>query len=179
VAAGERPAKPLCRISEKIKEAFSAAEAGEAILIIDEADSLLFSRDRVRHSWEISFTNEFLTQMEKFCGILICTTNRLSDLDEASLRRFSHKIGFLALEPEGNILFYERLLGPLASGPLPEDAARTLRGLTNLCPSDFKAVRDRFAFHPRHELNHEMLLEALVHEARLKYLHTGRKAVGF
>ncbi len=72
---------------KNIKRAFAEAESEEAILIIDEADSLLFNRDRAVRSWEISFTNEFLTRMERFRGILICTTNRVEDLDSASLRR--------------------------------------------------------------------------------------------
>ena len=79
---------------KNIKQAFQKAEAEEAVLIIDEADSVLFTRERARHPWEISFTNEFLTQMERYRGILVCTTNRLDDLDPASLRRFNHKIGF-------------------------------------------------------------------------------------
>ena len=32
--------------------------------------------------------------MERFRGILICTTNRISELDEASIRQFNYKIGF-------------------------------------------------------------------------------------
>jgi AAA+ superfamily predicted ATPase len=39
--------------------------------------------------------------MERFQGILICTTNRFEDLDQASLRRFNYKIGFRFLKPEG------------------------------------------------------------------------------
>jgi transitional endoplasmic reticulum ATPase len=39
--------------------------------------------------------------MERFRGILICTTNRLMDLDQASIRRFNFKIGFSYLKPEG------------------------------------------------------------------------------
>jgi transitional endoplasmic reticulum ATPase len=70
------------------------------IIIVDEADTFLFSRDRAVRSWEISFTNEFLTQMERYRGILICTTNRMTDLDQASIRRFNHKIRFDYLTPE-------------------------------------------------------------------------------
>ena len=105
---------------QNIKQAFAEAEAEEAILIIDEADSLLFSRERAQQSWEISFTNEFLTQMERFKGILICTTNRLKDIDHASIRRFNYKIGFNYLKPDGNITFYQKLLAPLTNTPLDE-----------------------------------------------------------
>ena len=88
-----------------IRRAFEEAEREEAVLVLDEADTFLFSRDRAVRSWEISFTNEFLTQMERYRGILICTTNRMTDLDQASIRRFNHKIRFDYLTPEGNRIF--------------------------------------------------------------------------
>ena len=94
---------PYVGMSEKnIREAFLEAEREEAVLIIDEADTLLFNRNRAVRSWEISFTNEFLTQMERFRGILICTTNRLDTLDDASFRRFNYKIKFNPLTSDGN-----------------------------------------------------------------------------
>ena len=127
-----------------IKDAFAYAAAEEAILLIDEADSLLFSRDRAHHSWEISFTNEFLTQMETFTGILICTTNRLTDLDDASIRRFNHKIQFDYLKPEGNIIFYQKLLVPLIKSSLDKATEEGLKKMVNLDPGDFKVVRDRY-----------------------------------
>ena len=66
---------------KSIREAYEQAQTKEAVLIFDEADSLIFNRDAAIHSWELSFTNEFLTWMESFDGIQIFTTNRLKDLD--------------------------------------------------------------------------------------------------
>ncbi len=110
-----------------IRRAFEEAEREEAVLVLDEADTFLFSRDRAVRSWEISFTNEFLTQMERYRGILICTTNRMTDLDQASIRRFNHKIRFDYLTPEGNRIFYERFLkSMIQSRPAP---ARTQASL--------------------------------------------------
>jgi SpoVK/Ycf46/Vps4 family AAA+-type ATPase len=139
---------------KNIKQAFSQAEREEAVLIIDEADSLLFSRDRARHSWEISFTNEFLTQMEKFRGILVCTTNRFDDLDSASLRRFYHKIGFDYLTAKGSLIFYDLILNPLFPEKLDNVARTELQRIKNLAPGDFKVVRDRYSFHPQRDINH-------------------------
>ena len=99
-----------------VKKAFQEAEAEDAVLVIAEADSMLFSRDRAVRSWEISHTNEFLAQMEKFKGILICTTNRLRDLDQATIHRFNHKVEFQYLTWEGNITFYRKLLVELMAG---------------------------------------------------------------
>jgi len=164
---------------KNIKKAFEEAESEEAVLIIDEADSLLFSRNRAEHSWEISFTNEFLTQMERFRGILICTTNRLKDLDDASIRRFNHKIGFNYLKLEGNVIFYQKLLEPLLSTPMDKLFQEELKKINNLAPGDFKIVMDRYSFYPQKDLSHEIIIKALQEEAKIKDAHTGNKHIGF
>jgi hypothetical protein len=79
--------------------------------------------------------------MESFEGIQIFTTNRLKDLDNASLRRFNHKVEFGYLKPDGNVIFYEKLIAPLVRRPLDSNMATALKGLTRLTPGDFKVVR--------------------------------------
>ncbi len=162
-----------------IRRAFEEAEREEAVLVLDEADTFLFSRDRAVRSWEISFTNEFLTQMERFRGILICTTNRMTDLDQASIRRFNHKIRFNYLTPEGNRIFYERFLGSIIKADPSGEDISSLRRLTRLAPGDFKVVRDRFAFVPGKEISHKILVQALKEEAELKMASMEKKVVGF
>jgi len=164
---------------QNIARAFSEAEAEEAILIIDEADSLLFSRDRAVRSWETSFTNEFLTQMERFRGILICTTNRLGDLDNASIRRFNHKIGFDYLKPDGNVTFYVKMLIPLTAYPMNAEVEAELKKMIDLTPGDFRIVRDRYAFYPKEKVTHGMMLQALAQEILVKKVHGAKKHIGF
>jgi SpoVK/Ycf46/Vps4 family AAA+-type ATPase len=164
---------------KNIRNAFLEAEREEAVLVIDEADSLLFSRDRAVRSWEISFTNEFLTQMERFRGILICTTNRLDDIDHASIRRFNIKLEFDYLTATGNLIFYDLFLGPLANDLLDHTTMGRIRAINSLTPGDFKIVRDRFIFYNSNELNHEIFIEALAEEARIKAIHRGIKKIGF
>jgi len=166
--------------SEKnISRMFAEAEHSDAVLIIDEIDSLLFSRDMAKEPWEISMTNEFLSQMERFRGILVGTTNALTRLDNASIRRFNYKIGFDYLTPDGNRIFYGRLLQPLLKKVLPEDACSALKKITDLAPGDFRLVRDRFCFYPKEELSHALLIDALCQESQMKDLHKGRKRIGF
>ena len=162
-----------------IRAAFREAEREDAVLVVDEADSLLFSRDRAVRSWEISFTNEFLSQMERFRGILICTTNRLLDLDSASIRRFNHKIKLQYLTPEGNVAFYKKLLASLIDESPAQANLEELQDITNLAPGDFKVVRDRYFFYPRDEVNHGILVQALREEAKIKAFQKGKKEVGF
>lgn len=53
--------------SEKnIAKMFADAERQGAILLLDEADSLLGDRSQARHQWEITQVNEMLTQMESW-----------------------------------------------------------------------------------------------------------------
>jgi transitional endoplasmic reticulum ATPase len=164
---------------KNIKRAFEAAEADEAILVIDEVDTFLFSRDRAVRSWEISSTNEFLTQMERFRGILVCTTNRLKDLDSASIRRFNHKIAFDYLNASGNVIFYQKMLQPLMRDTLSKTDQSVLSGIPDLCPGDFKIVRDRYSFYPAGDLRHQDLILALEKESEIKRQHRGDKAIGF
>ncbi len=164
---------------KNIREAFLEAASETAILIIDEADSMLFNRDRAVRSWEISFTNEFLTQMESFRGILVCTTNRMKDLDAAAIRRFTYKIGFDYLTAEGNLVFYEKILQPMLAAPLkPEQAAR-IRGIQHLTPGDFKILKNRFAHYPQEHLSHAKLIQQLQAEAAIKAEHAGTRRIGF
>ena len=80
---------------EKIAANFSAAQRKGAILVLDEVDSLLISRDiSDRKSWEISQVNEMLMAIERFRGILIVTSNRFEHMDSAMSRRFDIKIHF-------------------------------------------------------------------------------------
>jgi hypothetical protein len=162
-----------------IRAAFEEAENEEAVLVIDEADSMLFSRESAQRSWEISFTNEFLTAMEHFRGILICTTNRMADLDPASIRRFNRKIGFEYLTAEGSLIFYQRMLAALVKAPFGAEEACALKGLENLAPGDFKTVRDRFALHPQAALSLRVLVEALAEETRVKAAHSRKHPIGF
>jgi hypothetical protein len=106
--------------------------------------------------------------MERFRGILICTTNRMKDLDQASIRRFNHKIGFDYLKPNGNQIFYDLFLGPLANNPLRSSTREEIKQINNLTPGDFKVVRDRYSFYSPGNVDHNMLVDALQKEAEIK-----------
>ena len=165
---------------QNLSKIFSKAEAEEAILIMDEADSFLYKRESAIRSWEISQTNEFLTQMEKFRGILICTTNMLQGLDGASIRRFNHKIKFDYLRPEGNVIFYQKLLASLVSNPLNDEIEDELRRIKQLTPGDFRVIRDRYSFYKPQEINHQTMVAALSKEANIKqFQRDGGKRIGF
>ncbi len=79
---------------QNIAKAFREAKDSKAILVFDEADSLLQDRRNAHTSWEVTQVNEMLVQMENHPYPFICTTNLYDKLDQASLRRFTFKIGY-------------------------------------------------------------------------------------
>ena len=91
-----------------IRRAFEQAEATDDILLFDEADTFFADRTNMDHSWERSTVNEFLTQMEEFSGILICTTNLRQIMDPAMQRRFHILTEFKPLDSHGIEILLKR-----------------------------------------------------------------------
>ena len=115
---------------------FEEAEAEQAVLLLDEADSFLRSRRMAERNYEVSEVNEMLQGMERFAGVFICTTNLFDELDEAALRRFTFKIRFKPLTPEQRERMFvaEALDGDAAA--LERRAARSgLRSSTSSRPA--------------------------------------------
>jgi AAA+ superfamily predicted ATPase len=126
-----------------IAGAFAQAEESDAILLLDEADSLFLNREHAQYSWERSQTNELLTRMEAYSGVLVCCTNALKNLDAAVLRRFAFKVAFQPLTKEGRIVLFEHFFPSIS---LTGDAHIRLASLAMLSPGDFKAVLSRVRF---------------------------------
>ncbi|MBQ9726818.1 MAG: AAA family ATPase [Kiritimatiellae bacterium] len=129
---------------KRIARAFKDAERDGAILFFDEVDSFLRSRAGAAHSWEVSQTNELLARLEDFKGLFVAATNFPSSLDPAVLRRFTFKLSFGYLSDEGKRVFFERYFGD----PLTEAEAAELRSIPDLCPGDFRTVRQRLDYLP-------------------------------
>ena len=167
--------------SEKqVADAFMRAEREGAILVIDEADSFLYSRDMAQRSWESTLVNEFLTCLEECRAFCICTTNRRENLDAAAMRRFSHKVAFGYAKPEQVQALYAGLLHPLCAVPLPPELENELLQMRSLTPGDFHAVRSQYASFFGHEEapTHQRLIAALKREQRLK-VEQGIRHIGF
>jgi len=129
-------------------------------------------------SWEISQVNEMLTHMENFNGMLICATNFRKIIDTAAVRRFTIKLEFDYLRPEGNVVFYERILAPLVEGPMSSAEVEHIQAISMLTPGDFKTVYQRHAFFTKAEVSHPKLISALREELVAKNGKANRK-MGF
>ena len=148
---------------QNIKAAFAQAEAEHAILFLDEIDGLLQSRERAQRSWEVTQVNELLYQMENFNGILIGATNFAVNLDPATLRRFTFKIGFDYLDIEGKKLFFERMFNTVLSA----NEAEKLAAIHSLAPGDFRTVRQSL-YYLGDEAGNAERLAALAAESKAK-----------
>lgn len=170
---------PFVGVTEQqVAAAFARAEKSGAVLVIDEADSFLYSRDMAQRSWETTLVNEFLTNLEEYRGICICTSNRRDVMDAAAMRRFSFKISFTYAKPEQLRALYASLLSPLAKGALSLELERKLNACANLVPGDFHAVRSQYWLAEPSSHSHEDLVGALLNEQRMK-LDVRTRRIGF
>lgn len=151
----------------KIADAFSEARDTGAFLVFDEADSLLGSRAGASQRWEISQVNEMLTWMETHPLPFACTTNFVDQLDPATTRRFSFRIGFLPLTARQRDACFRRFFNT--------DPPAELKALDQLTPGDFAVVAKRAA------LLGVNTPDALLAELRLEHMSKPdtRRQVGF
>lgn len=134
-------------MEQNLARAFEEAEESGALLLFDEADSFLNDRRHALRSWEVSQVNEFLQQLESHPGIVVCTTNRLSGLDAASLRRFVFKLEFAPLRPAQVRAFFLQCCAaqPADDERVLQRAAERAAALPGLTLGDFAAVQRRFS----------------------------------
>ena len=123
-----------------IAAAFARARDRGAVLLFDEADSLLFDRADAQRSWEVSQVNELLTWMDLHPLPFVAATNHPGKLDPAALRRFVFKIELRSLSPARSALAFERFF----EAPAPAGLA-LVEGLT---PGDFAVVKRQLRYRP-------------------------------
>jgi len=92
---------------------FDAAEAGHAVLLFDEADSLFGKRTEVKSSndrhanLEVNF---LLQRIERFTGICFLTTNHENAVDEAFRRRLAFHLRFSIPDVSERTELWRRML---------------------------------------------------------------------
>ena len=166
---------------KNIAQTFRDLNIKKELLIIDEIDSFLFDRSNAIRSWENTQVNEFLTQLQEFRGILICTTNHIEGLDPATLRRFSSKLEFMYSKGSQLDALFNSILKPLTNSELNQKEKEMLHQLTMLTPGDFHAVEASFCslFSKGETLDNQKMLKALKHEMELKKGMSHKQRIGF
>lgn len=159
---------------------FNEARDENAVLLLDEADSLLQNRALAERSWEVTQVNELLQQMETFEGLFICATNRFEHLDPASLRRFTAKLAFDYLKPRQRWFLFLQESGLAAEHTYADlrPLRRRLDRLDTLTPGDYATVKRQFIALGETP-DAEAFVSQLEDEIRLKDFHGQRRAIGF
>jgi AAA+ superfamily predicted ATPase len=91
-----------------LKKYFAEAQDGKTVLLFDECDSLITDRQRVGMILAAQI-NCLLSELERFKGIAIFTTNRLGALDPAFERRLSLKLEFAMPDAEHRAKIWQRM----------------------------------------------------------------------
>ena len=156
---------------KNIADAFEEAKQKKALLIFDEADSLLRDRNIAQHSWEISQVNEMLTWMEQYPYPFVCTTNLMNNLDKASLRRFTFKVKYNYLKKEQVKLAFEYFFGQ-------KSLEEKIDHLTCLSPGDFIVVKKKAEI-LGYLGNKQELITMLEKEMEVKNEKTYTRKIGF
>ena len=161
--------------SEKnIAKAFEEANKQKKILLFDEVDSFFRERSYASQNWEITQVNEFLTQMEKFEGIVICTTNLRNIMDKAMQRRFHIMVEFKALKDEG----VESLLGKyFPHFDFSEEDIRRISRFQSATPGDFGNLSSRLRFMNQEKVTKTYITDELCKMQEEKEL--GKRSIGF
>ena len=161
--------------SEKnIAKAFEEAKKQKKILLFDEVDSFFRERSYASQSWEITQVNEFLTEIEKFERIVICTTNLLNIMDKAMQRRFHIMVEFKALKDEG----VESLLGKyFPQFDFNEEDIRRISRFQSATPGDFGNLSSRLRFMNQKKVNEKYITDELCKMQEEKEL--GKRSIGF
>ena len=161
--------------SEKnIARTFSEAEDKGCVLLFDEVDSFFRERSYATQRFEITETNEFLTQMENYGGIVICTTNFREIMDRAMQRRFHIMVEFKALDDEGVEILLDKFFPQF---DFSEEQLGRLCRYESATPGDFGNIHSRLRFLAPEKVNAEYIIQELCRCQEEK--QCGRKAVGF
>lgn len=101
--------------AKHLKKMFAEAKALDAVLFLDEADTLLSSRvegggseigEALNHE-----KNTFMQELDRFEGVILMATNLFGNYDAALNRRIARHISFPLPDPSARAKILEKLLG--------------------------------------------------------------------
>ena len=161
--------------SEKnIANAFAEAKKANKVLLFDEVDSFFRERSLASQRFEITETNEFLTQMENYDGIVICTTNLRGIMDKAMQRRFHIMVEFMALKEDGVGILLNKYFPQFE---FDDNAIQSLCKYGSVTPGDFGNISSRLRFIRAEKITSEYVIQELCKVQEEK--EYGKKTIGF
>lgn len=91
VSSGDIQSNIPGQTEKNIQETFAKAKKTDCVVMLDECDSILSDRNMVGVILGAEI-NTLLTEIERFPGVIVLTTNRLHRLDAALQRRIINKV---------------------------------------------------------------------------------------
>jgi len=155
---------------QNIARIFSQAQQQNAILFIDEVDSLLSSRALLTNQFERQLVNQILVEIENSELTVFAATNYARNLDKALLRRFDFKLTLDYLNQQQVLKLYQEVVGKVDA-----EQRIKLNKLTRLTPAEFSLIARRNRLN-RKALPHNQVIQILKEENDRKQ---SQKAIGF
>jgi ATP-dependent 26S proteasome regulatory subunit len=157
--------------SEKnVARIFRQAHQQNAILFLDEVDSLLSSRLSLTNQFERQLVNEFLQQIDQSELTIFAATNHAQIVDKAALRRFNFKLTLDYLNQQQVLKLYQDVVGKIS-----KVEQQQLIEMKQLTAGDFAIIarRNRLSRKP---LTHVQNIQLLQEENNSKQQS---KSIGF
>jgi transitional endoplasmic reticulum ATPase len=157
--------------SEKnVARLFRQAKEKNAILFLDEVDSLQSSRSSLTNQFEKQLVNEFLQQIEQSELTIFAASNHAQMIDKAALRRFDFKLTLDYLNQQQVLKLYQDVVGKIS-----KEEQQQLIQMKQLTAGDFAIVarRNRLSRKP---LTHVQNIQLLQEENNRKEKH---QSIGF
>jgi len=143
--------------SEKaVARIFHQAHQQNAILFLDEVDSLLSNRASLTNQFERQLVNEFLQQIQQSELTLFAATNAAASIDSAVRRRFDFKLTLTYLNQQQVLKLYQEVVGNISS-----TQKQQLLKMKYLTGGDFAIVarRNRLSRKPLTHIQNIQLLQ--------------------
>lgn len=109
--------KWLGETEQLIGQIFDLAEAADAVLVLDEAEALFRQRNSGGSgggggsSAMLTAVAYLLTRLDRYAGVLVATTNRTQDIDDALFRRFDDFIILPVPDLSTRVRLWRKMLG--------------------------------------------------------------------
>jgi hypothetical protein len=108
--------KWLGETEQLIGQVFDLAEAADAVLVLDEAEALFRQRNSGGgggggSNAMLTAVAYLLTRLDRFNGVLVATTNRTQDIDDALYRRFDDFIILPVPDFNTRVRLWKKMLG--------------------------------------------------------------------
>ncbi|RHW77585.1 AAA family ATPase [Colwellia sp. RSH04] len=155
---------------QNIANLFKQASNSDAIIFLDEVDSVLTSRDITSELHQKQLVNQILIELDRTEQTVFAATNYAQNLDNALLRRFDFKLNFEYLTTKQVHTLYEENFGKCST-----TIKNKLTELKLLTPGDF-AITSRRNRMNKKPLSDSKNLDILTQENNRKL---PRKAIGF